>query len=353
MPKTVIFLGAGASVAEGASLQVNLFKDYFKSKRERHDKIDKHLTPYFKQFWHIDLLADDLDLVVFPTFEEALGMLEMARERSEGFQGFYSNPNSNSIGHTIEDLVFLIAQILHERLQHNVFHSKLIEILNNKDKLHEVTFISLNYDILVDNAIASVYETKGIDLDYAIDFANFSCNGDWHVPQEGRAVELLKVHGSLNWLYCPVCKSIWLTPKEKGVIELISGDESKKKCKSCGGRKVPVLVPPTYFKVMSNPYLVAVWEKAEQCLRQCSQIIFCGYSLPDADIHIKYLLKRGQLNRQNAEPKVTVINHFDGKDQRASQEEENRYNRLFGRETVRFLDTSFQDFSASPEIYLG
>ena len=311
MPKTVIFLGVGASVAEGASSQANLFKDYFKSRRDHRENVDNHLTSYFKQFWHIDLATMDLDKAVFPTFEEAIGMLEMARERSEGFHGFYNNPNSNSIGHTIEDLVFLIAQILHERLQQNVFHSKLIDNLNDKDKLNEVTFISLNYDILIDNAIASVYETTGIDLNYAIAFANFSCNGDWHVPMEGRAVELLKVHGSLNWLYCPVCKSIWLTPKEKGVIELISGDAIKNNCKSCGGRKVPVLVPPTYFKVMSNPYLVAVWEKAERVLRECVHIIFCGYSLPDADIHIKYLLKRGQLNRLSAEPNVTVINHFD------------------------------------------
>jgi NAD-dependent SIR2 family protein deacetylase len=352
MPKTVIFLGAGASVAEGAPTQADLFRVYFNSKRTKHNKIDQHLSLYFKHFWKIDVKSDSFDNIVFPTFEEALGMLEMARDRREAFHEFFNTPNSDKIGHTIEDLVFLIAEILDERLRTNVYHNKLIDNLILQNVLYDTSFISLNYDILIDNAITAAYEHA--DLDYSINFANYSVPGDWHAPNKARAVDLLKVHGSLNWLYCPVCKSIWLTPREKGVVsKLISGNERANACAECKGRHVPVLVPPTYFKVMSNPYLVAVWEKAERVLRECDHIIFCGYSLPDADIHIKYLLKRGQLNRQSAEPKVTVINHFSRKDRRTSQDEKNRYNRLFGRESVHFSDTSFQDFSASPEQYIG
>jgi len=351
MPKTVIFLGAGASVAEGASSQANLFIDYFRMKKAAGADIDKHLVQYFKTFWKIDLHNDDLDSAVFPSFEEALGMLEMARERREGFHGFYNIPNSDGIGHTIEDLVFLMADILHDRLNQNIYHVGLVNRLISQNRLKDIAFVSLNYDILIDNAIVAAHET--VDLDYAADFANFRNGDDWHAPRAGRSIDLLKVHGSLNWLYCPVCKSMWLTPKRKGVIESFSRQVVRTPCKTCRGRYVPVLVPPTYFKEMSNPYLVAVWEKTERVLRQCEQIVFCGYSLPDADIHIKYLLKRGQLNRAVPCPTIKVLNWYPGKDLRVSEDEKIRYHRLFGADSVDFEEISFQTFSEHPEACLA
>jgi len=191
-----------------------------------------------------------------------------------------------------------------------------------------------------------------MDLDYAIDFANFHDADNWHAPRAERAVDLLKVHGSLNWLYCPVCKAMWLTPKRKGVIALISGRGRRTICKSCEGRYVPVLIPPTYFKVMSNPHLIAVWEQAERHLRRCERIIFCGYSLPDADIHIKYLLKRGQLNRGDHQLTATVVNSFPSKDRRTCDDERERYTRLFGADAVTYTGASFEDFACNPEAFI-
>jgi NAD-dependent SIR2 family protein deacetylase len=351
MPKTIIFLGAGASVAEGASCQSNLFMDYFRRKRKNKETIDDHPVEYFEAFWKINVNNCKLKTTIFPTFEEALGMLEMARDRHEGFHKFYNMPNSDKIGHTIEDLIFLMAKILHDQLDHNFYHTQLINNLITQKRLKDLAFVSLNYDILIDNAIALAHKT--VDLDYAVCFANFNVHDDWHAPRKRRSVELLKVHGSLNWLYCPVCKSIWLTPKEKGVIKLISSDNKHIGCKSCGGRYVPILVPPTYFKEMSNPFLINVWERTERLLRQCEQIIFCGYSLPDADIHIKYLLKRGQLNRTGKSLTVTVLNGYPKKTRRASRDEKARYQRLFGPATVDFQEVSFQTFSDNPEKYLA
>ena len=37
---------------------------------------------------------------------------------------------------------------------------------------------------------------------------------------------------------------------------------------------------------MSNVYLSSVWNKAEHAFRNSDLVIFCGYSFPDADIHI-------------------------------------------------------------------
>lgn len=347
MPDTAIFLGAGASVAEGAPSQASLFRDYFAEKRRRNEPVDEQLADYFQRFWRIDLGRGDLESTVFPTFEEALGMLEMARDRGEGFRGFYGTAGSNQIGQTIENLVFLIAEILHRRLQRpGDHHQRLVDSLVGGRQIRDVAFVSLNYDILADNALAEAYQH--VDLDYGVEFANFAESG-WTRPREGRSTLLLKIHGSLNWLYCPVCKGLWITPKTKGVIKLISRrSRQAKRCEGCGGSYVPILIPPTFFKVMSNPYLVAVWEKAEQLIRSCRRIVFCGYSLPDADMHIKYLLKRGQMNRRGPRLKVFVVNNHDGKPDSMKSEELDRYVRLFGKSAVVDAEMSFEEFARDP-----
>ena len=49
MPHTAIFLGAGASAAEGAPLQGELFKKYFSSEliQPAHDEMDSALATFF------------------------------------------------------------------------------------------------------------------------------------------------------------------------------------------------------------------------------------------------------------------------------------------------------------------
>ena len=71
MAQNIIFLGAGASAAEGAPVQSNLFQSYFSTKREfSRRELDEHLTTYFLDFWGIDVQNDRLDNVIFPTFEK-------------------------------------------------------------------------------------------------------------------------------------------------------------------------------------------------------------------------------------------------------------------------------------------
>ena len=79
-----------------------------------------------------------------------------------------------------------------------------------------------------------------------------------------------------------------------------------------------------------------------------NHIIFCGYSFPDADIHIKYLVKRAQTNRENHAPlKVTVINHDAKKTPEQALDEERRYKRFLGND-VDYTDLSFERFAANP-----
>lgn len=356
--KTAIFLGAGASASEGAPIQSKLFFEYFKSLKSNPpvvtSEMERELATFFVLMFNIDVgvSVDQLAKINFPTFEEALGVLDLADIRNESFKEF-SNlniaTNSGRLKRMRLYLTLLMAKAIHNNLlTYKNIHSKLINELKKQDKLKETFFISTNYDILIDNAIVNLY--PDFSLDYGVDFVNYKESGDWTKPNSN-SVSLYKIHGSLNWLYCPTCNNLRLTPKEKGVIKLL-GEENyshqSASCKSCETIYSPIIVPPTFYKDFTNVFLNLIWNKAEQDLLDCKHIIFCGYSFPDADMHIKYLLKRIQKNRASNDLKISVVNNHTGKLDSVKKEEEYRYKRFLG-DSINYTEFSFENFAKKPE----
>ena len=90
MVDTAIFLGAGASKAEGAPLQGELFGEYFSSPSFRRSRglMDRELTQFFKEMFAIDVKRNGLTNDAFPTFEEVLGLTDLAIMRKEAFRHF-------------------------------------------------------------------------------------------------------------------------------------------------------------------------------------------------------------------------------------------------------------------------
>ncbi len=396
-----IFLGAGASAAENLPIQNELFSNYFKNTLPLHPESDMNikLREFFKEFFYIDVLNENIDNINFPTFEEVLGILDMAGQRRESFKNFgtdtYNNQN-DSINLLKQYLILLTANSInnaskasnkyHELLLSNLL--KMNQLLNttfisvnydihidntisklyDKDKmpvmldygelllsnllkmnqLLNTTFISVNYDIHIDNTISKLYDKDKMPvmLDYGVDFANFNYKNSTWLKPTGQTIKLYKIHGSLNWLYCPVCSSLTLTPYEGGVMRILN-NQDEATCLNCNQYTIPIIVPPTYFKNMSNVYLSSVWNKAEASLRKSDVIIFCGYSFPEADMHIKYMLKRVQTSRNNNPLKIIVFNNHENKLTSALKKEEMRYKRFLGEDII-FTNESFQDFATNP-----
>jgi hypothetical protein len=344
MARTVIILGAGASHAEGAPLQKDLFLEYHRRAHSRgiaHD-MDRELATFFEMFFGVDFDAPELNKTDLPTFEEVLGTIEIALQRGESFRGFECVPDNPRLQQTREHLIFLICEVLDQTLRGRArHHRKLIRNLASSASLFGTAFLSFNYDILIDNALTDAWQD--CDLDYGTDFINFSMDDDWRRPDPDRAVPLLKLHGSLNWLYCPTCTALKLTPKQKSVVQLRHAPHLAEVCR-CGSRFVPIIIPPTFFKVMSNFHLQQVWRRAEQVLMEADCLVFCGYSLPDADMHVRYLLKRVEVNSGNT-PEVFVVNQHAGKDPQQAREEAQRYARYFrDPRRLHFRDLSFEQF---------
>jgi SIR2-like domain len=350
MVDRAIFLGAGASCAEGAPSQGRLFADYFSSKdfRASKTKMDRELAAFFLEMFKLDVKRRDIANATFPTFEEVLGLTDLAIMRKEAFRHFdieNRDRNSGRLRFVAQYLVFLVAKVLHAKLADRAtLHRQLVTALRTGNELLNTAFVSTNYDILIDNALT---EQRGHDIyvDYGVEFRNFDWPDNWERPQRGRSVSLFKPHGSLNWLFCPTCDELEITPKEKGVVTRLISEFADKKCLECGSVYSPMIVPPTFYKDLNNVFLSSIWNRTDVTLRKVKHIIFCGYSFPDADIHIKYLLKRAQTNR-DIPLKVTVINNHPHKKPSEIEQEKDRYARFLGQ--VDYTNKSFEEFAADP-----
>jgi hypothetical protein len=184
MADTAIFLGAGASKAEGAPLQGELFQDYFSSAlyKNCHDEMNGELATFFLSMFQIDVDNGDMTKIKFPTFEEVLGLTDLAILRKESFRNFDIEnraTNSGRLRFLAQYLVFLVAKVLDEKLQgHARFHRQLVSTLSDANQLRNIVFVSTNYDILIDNALMEE-KGNGVDLDYGVEFRNFDDPGDW------------------------------------------------------------------------------------------------------------------------------------------------------------------------------
>jgi NAD-dependent SIR2 family protein deacetylase len=347
----VFILGAGASAADGAPLQAGLFRKYAEIIQHNqnnyiHASSERDLRTFFYSMWGANIDNANLDQEHFPTFEEALGLLELANARNEFFKNFGGLHTEATFGQEIRaHLVNLIAIVLDATLKggHHT-HRNLLTQLQAKNFLSKTTFLSFNYDLLIDNALREV--TKA-EPDYAATFRDYGGKA----PTPGSSISLLKIHGSLNWLYCPTCGSVDLFPGEKIVYQIIH-NPTLMTCNICQEPRVPIVVPPTFFKVMSNFCLQQIWKKAEEALREANHLIFCGYSFPDADLHFKYLLKRAEINRPPHHPlEVFVVSNHPTKQQYTINDENARYVRFFRNKLVRWTKLSFSDLSANPDCY--
>lgn len=184
-------------------------------------------------------------------------MLDLADLKNESFKDFTNinfASNSGRIKFLRLYLVYLMADIIDNSLKTSKnIHRNLVKKLKSNRDLANTIFLTTNYDILCDNAILELYPDNKVD--YGVDFVNFR-EGTFERP-DLESIKLFKLHGSLNWLYCPTCNSLRITPYEKGVYRLMV-DPSSSYCRKCETIYSPIIVPPTFYKDFSKVFLSQV-----------------------------------------------------------------------------------------------
>jgi hypothetical protein len=231
------------------------------------------------------------------------------------------------------------------------------------------TLISLNYDLIVDNGIHTL-DPWHIAVNYGFEPRD-AISGDagrmGYFSDDRPLFEtvLYKLHGSLNWLYCPQCDRIDVTEGLKGVLYAFHPPEHNpdldyRTCPVCEARYEPVIVTPTFLKTYGNPFLEKIWRAAEDRLQHADRVVFAGYSLPDADMILRSMFKRAIFtnNRVNGRPcQIEVVDYapeYVGPDGSINPDADShptcrRYRRLFGPH-VQYDPRGFRHFMKLPRL---
>lgn len=207
-------------------------------------------------------------------------------------------------------------------------------LLTGLSQAFEVTIITTNWDAHVE----SILEEAKLPFNY----------GGEEITLGGKRgdISLLKLHGCVNMSYCECCQQwnplvgSWqavtdyellldacdflLLGADAALADLLKGQlkEALSACRVCGARLgVPVLTF-TYRKDLEK--FRVVWDLAKPALQLADRWLFVAYSMPEADVEVRHLLKSTQLARRN--PAMPLIDVVLKGDCEASQ----RYQRFFG-----------------------
>lgn len=250
----VFILGSGFSTYAGAPISRAVLPAVFLT--DRSDPSVLKLKSFLSEF----LFRGESDWIQTSGLEEVLSRLDLIRHYKP-----YPNIDYNQVSYFEELLLSKFIELLtpeHTRSEHNVY-KEFAELLNFGD-----TIVSFNYDLIAEHLLTM----SGRNYNYCLN------------PEYGERlyVELLKLHGSINLYYCPLCGAVYQ-------INFQKGDKGSLVCERCSGdsRSAALrhfIIAPTLFKSYSLPVLRSLWFKALALLKEAREIYFMGYSLPEADI---------------------------------------------------------------------
>lgn len=149
--------------------------------------------------------------------------------------------------------------------------ARLLGMLKDGKPQGENTFITFNYDTLLEDAL----DELGLPFSYGSRIRRKPYKGSKSLAE---AIPVYKLHGSVNWTR--MSDQINLISVLKSYDDLIKE------------MRMPELVPPTWKKIFENE-IESVWQEAIGMLNRATRIIIIGFSMPPTDMHFKYLLAAG------------------------------------------------------------
>lgn len=185
------------------------------------------------------------------------------------------------------NLLFPILTLLDERAKPPTGYDRLASKLTDGD-----TLITLNYDTMLDSALhRHGWNPK---VGYAI-AGNAQKKITWSPAKtnESLNVELLKLHGSLNWFV------------REGDSKLEKVFESKP-VKITAPRTnnirgfIRQIVPPMYGKVFEHDHWRLLWTRSFNALCNADILVVIGSSLIDTDFHLRALLSQVARTRKRS-----------------------------------------------------
>lgn len=266
--KVVYVLGAGFSIPAGAPPQTQILGDIFKL--DLATGRTREALAALKNF-----LRDDLRIDPATINQVLLEDIYTPIDRCIADGTALKSRTPADLKKIREDLGYLIATAIAERITQRQLSrppvssyisgfaryivmkaAKRAELAANTPsstrakEYNPLSIISLNWDILLDNALhfALEYQTPGNMGDYdPFGVVDYSCyissldagdprirSGLWSLGCRGYNVKLLKLHGSMNWLQCPNCQRLFVQfGRKQNILDRV-GNEPCRHCRKSG-----------------------------------------------------------------------------------------------------------------------
>jgi hypothetical protein len=355
----VYIVGAGFSKHAGLPLQSDFTEALLEPRADKaHPMLPlvKHLATFVHDTFDHSVSAK---AKFWPNLEDVFTNIDLAA--NTGHHLGLAHPPS-SLRTTRRVLLARMMFMLHERYAEGKRAAtedwtKLDKFFDNID-VDRSAFISLNWDTVIERRLVAQRNIKRFDYRCEAKAAEFGSKGNVisarPLPKTLGTVPVVKIHGSVNWLYCDNCRQLyWFAADDALAIamQLITREEgdrlgltdlaacAKWRCIEC--RSVPLttrIATFSFLKALDFPMFEKSWLSAEQLLREADKWVFIGYSLPAADYEFKYLLKRVQLSRK-VPPAFVVIT---GGSEESCEYTYANYQRFLGRGIKRH-DNVFTD----------
>lgn len=349
MNKTVYILGAGFSISAGAPSQEKLVEKIFEVHKKYPFEFETNAINKFIEFLSTTLnIPEELHSNV--PLEDIFTPIDRALLDNTSFRNLnilevkkIRNVIYYLIGKTLQVILRVSEKDYINQFAENIVKQCSVRSDKNYRDIDNVSVISTNWDILLDNSIKDILDRdhsdpKGV-VDYCCYISSYKKNDETIKPgleilgAGGFNVKLLKLHGSLNWLQCPRCQRLYIDFYQK-----ISVDNNSN-CRHCDKNFQPSashrltsnLIMPTFIKDLSNPQYKLIWQNAGVELSEAEKIIFIGYSLPSADFEMRQLLSR--MVRDNA--LITVVD-FGEERSEIIKNMKMRYKTFFGNRNIDF-----------------
>jgi len=325
--KYVFIMGAGASKDDNIPIQDEILKSILKQEFAFKNKEGSHIQEYKKVSNEIKKLlktvftgSKSIDNI---SLETIFNVLETAISRNENIGDIPLEKIKEYYDTLLEGIMFATltdAKIKEHNISnknskspYTILGKKIFDGYKNKQDVN-LSFITFNYDICLDRVLLSMYdedERKSFDIDFGIDLGNYEQKNWFHRPRT-RKINLLRPHGSINWVFCKSCGKVFSKISKQGnPLDLVE----KKKCYNCGLSAVePYIVHPTNNRIYENKYVMQIWNKVENLLQEADCWCFIGYSLPDADRYFSYILskiynfRKVKSIKKNKIPQIAVVN---------------------------------------------
>jgi hypothetical protein len=341
--KTAYIVGAGLSYYAGLPLQSDFTKKLLAA-RDFDEGPSQAMVAHLDKFVHkVFHLPTDAEPSQWPELEDIFTFIDLSANTGHHLGREYSPRDLRRMRRVLIARTIRMLQQSYKKAKRSS-DQKWVQIVNFVKKLNVIDsrFISLNWDTSLESIILENH--KECQLSYGKSIRPAMFQGETEIetlPAESwPEIQLSKMHGSMNWLYCDNCRRIfWFSPTDtlKVADQIIRKDEWRKidpefkskkarHCCFCGVELGTRIATFSYRKALDFRMFQRSWERADRHLRDSERWVFIGYSLPGADFEFKYLLKRVELARTKR-PEIIIVS---GGTEEATSRTLKNYQGIFG-----------------------